>query len=122
MTLGMLDAAQAAALAEAGLDYYNHNLDTSPEYYEKVITTRTFADRLDTLSNVRDAGINVDGFLNVTENARKYGCGRFIFVSSGGVAGSGGVSMGHASSASTTSASSAATGRHWHEHRGAGVQ
>ncbi|MGB1466782.1 MAG: biotin synthase BioB, partial [Alcanivorax nanhaiticus] len=57
MTLGMLDKDQAEALADAGLDYYNHNLDTSPEYYGKVITTRTYNDRLSTLSNVRDAGM-----------------------------------------------------------------
>jgi biotin synthase len=59
VTLGMLDAHQAKRLKDAGLDYYNHNIDTSPEYYDKVITTRTFQDRLDTLSNVREAGINV---------------------------------------------------------------
>ncbi len=59
MTLGMLDKDQAEALADAGLDYYNHNLDTSPEYYGKVITTRTYNDRLSTLSNVRDAGMKV---------------------------------------------------------------
>ncbi|MBN4046576.1 biotin synthase BioB [bacterium AH-315-P15] len=59
MTLGMLSSAQTAELKGAGLDYYNHNIDTSPEYYDKVITTRTFQDRLDTLARVRDAGINV---------------------------------------------------------------
>ncbi len=59
MTLGMLSAKQTSELAHAGLDYYNHNIDTSPEYYDKVITTRTFQDRLDTLAHVRDAGINV---------------------------------------------------------------
>lgn len=59
MTLGMLDAEQTDALAEAGLDYYNHNLDTSPEYYDKVITTRSYQDRLDTLERVRAAGMNV---------------------------------------------------------------
>lgn len=59
MTLGMLTPAQAAMLAEAGLDYYNHNIDTSPERYGEVITTRSFEDRLDTLENVREAGINV---------------------------------------------------------------
>ncbi|MDD2795808.1 biotin synthase BioB [Acidocella sp.] len=59
VTLGMLTAPQTARLKDAGLDYYNHNLDTSPEYYGKVITTRTYQDRLDTLANVRDAGINV---------------------------------------------------------------
>ncbi len=58
-TLGMLTAEQAMQLKQAGLDYYNHNLDTSPEYYDKVITTRTFQDRLDTLSFVRDAGMKV---------------------------------------------------------------
>ncbi len=59
MTLGMLSAEQAAALKEAGLDYYNHNLDTSPEFYGDIITTRTYHDRLQTLSNVRDAGMKV---------------------------------------------------------------
>ena len=59
MTLGMLEPHQAAQLAEAGLDYYNHNIDTSPERYGEVITTRTFDDRLATLDNVRNAGINV---------------------------------------------------------------
>ncbi|CAM5599577.1 biotin synthase BioB [Sphingobium scionense] len=59
MTLGMLDEKQAKTLADAGLDYYNHNIDTSPEHYEKVITTRTFDDRLVTLENVRNSGINV---------------------------------------------------------------
>ncbi len=59
MTLGMLDADQAKQLADAGLDYYNHNIDTSPENYGNVITTRTFEDRLETLANVRDAGISV---------------------------------------------------------------
>jgi biotin synthase len=59
VTLGMLTGAQAARLKEAGLDYYNHNLDTSPEHYGKIITTRTYQDRLDTLGAVREAGINV---------------------------------------------------------------
>ena len=59
MTLGMLKPHQASALSEAGLDYYNHNLDTSPEYYGDIITTRTYQDRLDTLHHVREAGINV---------------------------------------------------------------
>src|SRR3546814_833572 len=58
MTLGMLTDDQAQKLADAGLDYYNHNLDTSPEYYEKVVSTRSYDDRLATLSRVRDAGIN----------------------------------------------------------------
>ncbi len=59
MTLGMLTPKQAEMLNEAGLDYYNHNIDSGPEYYERVITTRNYQDRLDTLQNVRDAGINV---------------------------------------------------------------
>lgn len=59
MTLGMLDEAQAQELADAGLDYYNHNLDTSPEYYGEIITTRTYQDRLQTLANVRKAGMKV---------------------------------------------------------------
>jgi biotin synthase len=71
-TLGMLDAGQAAALAEAGLDYYNHNLDTSPEFYGEVITTRTYQDRLDTLTHVRDAGLKVccGGILGMGESGR----------------------------------------------------
>jgi len=59
VTLGMLTGPQAARLKTAGLDYYNHNIDTSPEYYKEIITTRTFEDRLDTLAHVREAGINV---------------------------------------------------------------
>lgn len=59
MTLGMLDPQQAKQLADAGLDYYNHNLDTSRRYYEQVVTTRSYDDRLDTLNNVRESGINV---------------------------------------------------------------
>jgi biotin synthase len=59
MTLGMLTPAQADMLADAGLDYYNHNIDTSPERYNEIITTRTMDDRLDTLAEVRRAGINV---------------------------------------------------------------
>jgi biotin synthase len=59
LTLGMLTAPQAQRLKDAGLDYYNHNLDTSPEYYDRIITTRTYQDRLDTLGHVRDAGIHV---------------------------------------------------------------
>jgi biotin synthase len=59
MTLGMLTPAQAEMLADAGLDYYNHNIDTSPERYNAVITTRTMEDRLETLGHVRRAGINV---------------------------------------------------------------
>ena len=59
MTLGMLTPEQALRLKGAGLDYYNHNIDTSPEFYCKIITTRTFQDRLDTLAAVREAGINV---------------------------------------------------------------
>ena len=59
MTLGMLSPDQAERLGEAGLDYYNHNLDSSPEYYGEVVTTRTYDDRLDTLEHVRAAGISV---------------------------------------------------------------
>ena len=59
MTLGMLEAPQAHALKDAGLDYYNHNLDSDPSFYASIISTRTYQDRLDTLANVRDAGINV---------------------------------------------------------------
>jgi biotin synthase len=59
MTLGMLDAEQAQALDDAGLDYYNHNLDSAPEFYGNIISTRTYQDRLDTLANVRQAGIKV---------------------------------------------------------------
>ncbi|MEZ8017747.1 biotin synthase BioB [Vibrio splendidus] len=59
MTLGMLTPDQAGELADAGLDYYNHNLDTSPEFYGSIITTRTYQDRLDTLSHVRDAGMKI---------------------------------------------------------------
>jgi biotin synthase len=58
-TLGMLNADQAKTLKAAGLDYYNHNLDTAPEDYARVVTTRTYDDRLDTLSHVREAGMNV---------------------------------------------------------------
>ncbi|MEH6636637.1 MAG: biotin synthase BioB, partial [Halioglobus sp.] len=59
MTLGMLTEGQAGELAEAGLDYYNHNLDTSPEYYGAIITTRKYQDRLETLDHVRNAGMKV---------------------------------------------------------------
>ncbi len=59
VTLGMIEAEQAKRLKQSGLDYYNHNLDTSPEFYGNIITTRTYQDRLDTLDHVRDAGINV---------------------------------------------------------------
>jgi biotin synthase len=58
-TLGMLTAAQASRLKQSGLDYYNHNLDTSPEYYGDIISTRTYQERLDTLTHVREAGIHV---------------------------------------------------------------
>ncbi len=70
-TLGMVSASQARELKAAGLDYYNHNIDTSPEYYGKVITTRTFQDRLDTLHAVRDAGMNVccGGIVGMGEDA-----------------------------------------------------
>ena len=59
MTLGMLDDTQVVRLRDAGLDYYNHNIDTSERYYSQVITTRTFADRIETLARVREAGIKV---------------------------------------------------------------
>ncbi|WAI86916.1 Biotin synthase [Psychrobacter sp. SC65A.3] len=59
MTLGMLDTDQATQLADAGLDYYNHNLDTSRSYYEQVVSTRSYDERLDTITNVRNSGINV---------------------------------------------------------------
>ena len=59
MTLGMLSEGQAKQLADAGLDYYNHNIDTAPENYANIISTRTFEDRVETLENVRSAGINV---------------------------------------------------------------
>ena len=58
-TLGMLESHQAQALKDAGLDYYNHNLDTAPEYYTDVVSTRAYQDRLDTLQHVRSAGISV---------------------------------------------------------------
>ena len=72
MTLGMLNSSQAERLAKAGLDYYNHNLDTSQEFYGSIVTTRTYQDRLDTLGNVRDAGIKVcsGGILGLGEAVR----------------------------------------------------
>ncbi len=71
-TLGMLDQAQAQSLKQAGLDYYNHNLDSSEEYYAEVITTRTYQDRLDTLEHVRGAGMNVcsGGIVGMGETRR----------------------------------------------------
>ena len=71
VTLGMLDGAQAERLKRSGLDYYNHNLDTSPEFYGEIITTRCYQDRLDTLAHVRDAGINVccGGIVGMGEGA-----------------------------------------------------
>ena len=71
-TLGMLTQDQADALKTAGLDYYNHNLDTGPEYYGQVVTTRTYQDRLDTLSAVRNAGVNVccGGIVGMGETRR----------------------------------------------------
>jgi biotin synthase len=70
-TLGMLTGPQALLLKQSGLDYYNHNLDTSPEYYGEIITTRTHRDRLDTLAHVRAAGINVccGGIVGMGEDA-----------------------------------------------------
>ena len=71
-TLGMLQPEQAQQLKDAGLDYYNHNLDTSPEYYGEIITTRTYQDRLDTLDAVRDAGLKVccGGIVGMGESVR----------------------------------------------------
>jgi biotin synthase len=71
MTLGMLDADQARQLKTAGLDYYNHNIDTSERYYGEVVSTRTFADRLETLARVREAGVNVccGGIIGMGEDA-----------------------------------------------------
>jgi biotin synthase len=71
-TLGMLTPAQAQELKAAGLDYYNHNLDTSPEYYREIITTRTYEDRLETLAAVRAAGLKVccGGIVGMGESAR----------------------------------------------------
>jgi len=70
VTLGMLTPPQAAKLKQSGLDYYNHNIDTSPEYYKEIITTRTYQDRLDTLGAVREAGIHVcsGGIVGMGEN------------------------------------------------------
>jgi len=72
MTLGMLTGAQAQRLKEAGLDYYNHNIDTSPDYYGAIITTRTYQERLDTLTHVRDAGMKVccGGIVGMGESAK----------------------------------------------------
>ncbi|MAC35256.1 MAG: biotin synthase BioB [Haliea sp.] len=72
MTLGMLSPEQAQELAQAGLDYYNHNLDTSPEYYGEIITTRTYQDRLETLGHVREAGMKIcsGGIVGMGESAR----------------------------------------------------
>ena len=71
MTLGMLRDDQAQELSEAGLDYYNHNLDTSPDFYDKIITTRSYQDRLDTLQHVRDAGMKIcsGGIIGMGERA-----------------------------------------------------
>jgi biotin synthase len=71
MTLGMLTDENTARLKHAGLDYYNHNIDTSERYYSEVITTRTFADRLETLARVREAGIKVcaGGIVGMGEEA-----------------------------------------------------
>ena len=73
VTLGMLKEGQAEQLRDAGLDYYNHNLDTSPEFYGQIITTRTYQDRLDTLERVRGAGINVccGGIVGLGESRRE---------------------------------------------------
>jgi biotin synthase len=70
VTLGMLTKRQSDRLADAGLDFYNHNIDTSPEFYGEIITTRDYQDRLDTLQNVRDSGVHVcsGGILGMGEN------------------------------------------------------
>lgn len=73
VTLGMLTQPQAAVLADAGLDFYNHNLDTSPDFYGKIITTRTYEDRLDTLASCREAGIRLctGGIVGMGETRRQ---------------------------------------------------
>jgi biotin synthase len=82
-TLGMLTGGQAQRLKESGLDYYNHNLDTSPEFYGEVITTRTYQDRLETLDHVREAGIHVccGGIVGMGET-RAYRVGRIATLAS----------------------------------------
>ena len=72
VTLGMLEPEQVQQLKAVGLDYYNHNIDTSPEYYDKVVTTRKFSDRIETINRVREAGINVcsGGILGMGESRR----------------------------------------------------
>lgn len=73
VTLGMLDEEQAKQLSDAGLDYYNHNLDTAPDFYGEIITTRVFQDRLDTLSNVRSTGVKLcsGGIVGLGENIQQ---------------------------------------------------
>ncbi|MDE0804334.1 MAG: biotin synthase BioB [Acidimicrobiales bacterium] len=73
VTLGMLTDAQAKTLSEAGLDYYNHNLDTSPDFYGEIITTRTYQDRLDTIGHVREAGVRLccGGIVGMGESRRQ---------------------------------------------------
>src|SRR5476651_1027771 len=73
VTLGMLEAHQAERLRDAGLDYYNHNLDTSPEFYGDIISTRDYQDRLDTLERVRKAGMHVcsGGIVGMGENLKQ---------------------------------------------------
>ncbi len=73
VTLGMLTDTQAARLADAGLDYYNHNLDTSPDFYGEIITTRTYQDRLDTIEHVREAGVRLccGGIVGMGESRRQ---------------------------------------------------
>jgi biotin synthase len=72
-TLGMLEANQAERLADAGLDYYNHNIDTDPEFYQEIISTRDFSNRIDTLHHVRDAGLKVccGGIVGMGESRRQ---------------------------------------------------
>ena len=86
-TLGMLTPDQATRLGEAGLDYYNHNLDTSPEHYGAIITTRTYQDRLDTLSNVRAAGLKVccGGIVGMGESRRQRAGQRQVDIAAPGL-------------------------------------
>ncbi|SUB72470.1 Biotin synthase [Pluralibacter gergoviae] len=99
MTLGTLSESQAKRLGAAGLDYYNHNLDTSPEFYGNIITTRTYQERLDTLDKVRDAGIK---------------------VCSGGIVGLGGDRQGPRRTAAAAGEPADAAGERAHQHAGEG--
>src|SRR3546814_12881813 len=96
VTLGMLTDAQAQRLADAGLDYYNHNLDTSPDFYGEIITTRTYQDRLDTIGHVREAGVRLccGGIVGMGERRRQRA--GLLARSEGGRGGKGGVRKGRA--------------------------